>query len=313
VVGSLLLLRNTVNVTTLSSLVGSDVYDVKRSLEALRSVIHPADPATSCVRVIHLPFRDFFLNHDRCTEPGFSINVKQIHGYLIEQCLALMNVLRKDITATKHPGCWATDTYDKVDDFLPKDVGYTCKHWVHHLMKCEITLDRLTLVCAFLERHLLHWFEATSLLQVVPECIHMLLNLDNLAKVFRLPSLETSSDKNYKVHDFDPLKQISRDANRFMLIFREMIIQAPLQTYLLVIFCPSSCTIRRYFFDGVPKWQKWRPKVEKTWGQKLSTLQGQRGFVLKTTFSPDGARLASGYMLGTVVLWNLNTGTIASI
>jgi NACHT domain len=121
------------------------------------------------VRVLHPSFADFLMNKDRCNRDIWHFDPSVYHRILAFRCLDRMDaVLRRNM-------CNMTLTVDGAIESLPEDVSYSCMFWVDHV--CIIdddvrpVVDRLH---GFLFRHLIHWFEAMSILHRARDTIPLL-------------------------------------------------------------------------------------------------------------------------------------------
>src|SRR2546430_17338912 len=78
------------------------------------------------------------------------------------------------------------------------------------------------------------------------------------------------------------------DAKRFILSYRSIIEEAPLQLYYsALIFSPKKSEIRRYFWDQTPCWVMSLPIVEEHWNSFLQALEGHSDGVSTLAFSPE--------------------------
>lgn len=103
------------------------------------------------------------------------------------------------------------------------------------------------------------------------------------------------------------MKDLVKDARRFVLKFRSVIESAPLQIYSAVVFCPQASIIRFLFKNRVPEWLRWNSTIDPQWDidpllQTLESYWGNNNVV----FSPDGNLVASYIGL----IWDTSTGTL---
>jgi hypothetical protein len=92
--------------------------------------------------------------------------------------------LRRDICGLSSPGALATDVQqERIKQCLPAELQYACLYWVQHIQKSETQLQDDREVHVFLQKHLLHWLEALSLLRKISYGILALISLDSINAV----------------------------------------------------------------------------------------------------------------------------------
>lgn len=114
---------------------------------------------SSTIRVLHPSFADFLMTKTRCVKDTWFFDRSTCHEHLALRCLESMNaVLKRNM-------CKMTLSKPLKNECLAEAVSYACLYWVDHIClikeKSPHIMDSLS---AFLYQHLLHWFEAMSIL-----------------------------------------------------------------------------------------------------------------------------------------------------
>ena len=187
VVGSILALFFPLPQRALTSLLGEDKIETQATLNSLRSVLEVPEPSNNsrAIRWLHLSFRDFLLDPQRCSDPRLQVDEKKTHGELLSDCLrCLSNTLIQDICNLQHPGVLTAEVdKHRVENALPTYVQYACRYWVSHLEQSGIVLQDDDKVHELLKKYLLRWLEALSLLKKLSEGIHAVKMLDAIITV----------------------------------------------------------------------------------------------------------------------------------
>ncbi|KAI9654611.1 MAG: hypothetical protein M1829_000897 [Trizodia sp. TS-e1964] len=147
----------------------------------------------------------------------------------------------------------------------------------------------------FLRNHFLHRLEALSLIKKISDGVLSLCKLIDLLK-------KTSSNLQ--------LFPLVQDAHRFVLSFRNIIENAPLQAYSsALLFSPSKSLIRNLFQHEEPRWVTVKPAMEANWDDCIHTFYGHSSEISSIAFSVDGTRLVSGSNDQNIKIWDTNTST----
>jgi hypothetical protein len=195
IVGAIVVLFEPLSKGALSDLLNISVHDTDSILDTLHSVLNIPKEQNSPVRLLHPSYRDFLLDHDRCPDNSFWISDQIAHNELAENCLRVLSsgVLKRDMCGLKDPGTLVESIdKDQVNYHLPSHVQYACQYWTHHLQQLDsnrreiIGLKDGGQVHIFLQRNLLYWIEALSLMGKVSEATLMVQGLQSMLKVHML-------------------------------------------------------------------------------------------------------------------------------
>jgi hypothetical protein len=176
VVGTIALLQDPLSSNALAGLLcGEDKEETRMTTQILSAVLLVNEGVP--IRILHPSFLEFFLDNTRCLDPRFQIYQGERHLHLALGCLTVMNeYLHHDICHIEDPFLLNSEIGNFQDriDRIPAEVRYACKHWMAHLACAahqdltehgEIWLHEVKAALSkFCNVHLLHWMEATSLL-----------------------------------------------------------------------------------------------------------------------------------------------------
>ncbi len=70
--------------------------------------------------------------------------------------------------------------YSVVAVHIPSNFCYACFYWVDHIRRSSNKAQLVVQVDGFLQKHLLHWLEALSLLRKLIDAVEMLVQLEDL-------------------------------------------------------------------------------------------------------------------------------------
>ncbi len=186
IVGSIVNLASPLSVVSLARLLRIDKVDICCRLDSLHSVLMIPKREDGPIRLLHLSFRDFLVDTKKKGRP-FWINAKETHKTLASQCYKLMSNpqgLRPDMCNLRSPGFLTSEIDEEtIASYLPPELQYTCRYWVHHLEQSEGRINDKHWVYFFLQKHFLHWLETMSIIGEAYKCIHMISRLQTLADV----------------------------------------------------------------------------------------------------------------------------------
>ena len=157
IMGVLLVLRSPLSSAAIDSLLGKP-----NGRSCIDTVLQLGCVVSSkpTVRVIHPSFADFLQTRSRCGREMWCFQKSAPNHALAIRCLCHLNqVLRRNV-------CNLTLSAKPEDQSLPEVVIYACVFWVDHIcfIKGEV-VSIIEILEKFLYKHLLHWFEAMSILK----------------------------------------------------------------------------------------------------------------------------------------------------
>jgi hypothetical protein len=181
VVGAIVLFFDPLSAIAIARLLGMHDEIIQKRLHNLRSVlVVPGDRQP--IRLLHPSFRDFLLDKQRCRDLHFWVDKEEIHWALAESCLRIMSDnLKRDICDLQTPSALASTVQgSQVEKYLPAELQYACLYWVQHLQECNGCLYDNDHVHTFLQKHLLHWLEALSLMGRMSDSVRMITALQSM-------------------------------------------------------------------------------------------------------------------------------------
>ncbi|KAK6541458.1 hypothetical protein TWF694_007268 [Orbilia ellipsospora] len=296
IVSTIVMLEAPIPRVSLSELIGMEDEVVHYRLKPLQSILRiPTDPDLP-VQTFHLSFRDFLVDSQNKSE--FSVNEKEVHGRIAEQCIELLSkFLKTNICGLVSPGTFASDINAiTVQQYFSPELAYACQYWAHHFTKSKNGLEKGGIVDKFLREHLLHWLEATSILGISSNNITVINDLQSLASDDQKP---------------DSVSQFLQDISRFIAYNQAVITEAPLQVYCsALLFSPEESIVKTIFSSKYRGWIKTAPSVAENWSALRQTLEGHSSWVNSVAFSPDKKRLASASSDSTIKIWDVVSGML---
>jgi hypothetical protein len=187
VVGSVVVLESPLSAVSLARLLQVSQEEIQCRLDSLHSVLSVPDSKDTPVRLLHLSFREFLVDPQKQGKSLFWVDKKRTHQKLASRCLELMSGssgLRQDMCSLSAPGVLRSEIDERtIADNLPPDLQYACRYWITHLEQSKQDILDGDITHLFLQKHLLYWFEAMSLMRESNRCVHLLNSLQALVGV----------------------------------------------------------------------------------------------------------------------------------
>jgi hypothetical protein len=187
VVGSIVVLESPLSITSLACLLHLPREEVRCRLDSLHSVLSIPNSEDVPVRLLHLSFRDFLVDHRKQGISPFWVDEKSTHKKLVSRCIELMSGpsgLRQNMCSLAGPGVLRSEIDDgAVASSLLPELQYACRYWTSHLIQSQQDIIDGDTTHIFFQKHLLHWLEAMSLMRESSRSVHLLDSLQALAGV----------------------------------------------------------------------------------------------------------------------------------
>ncbi|KAJ4102542.1 hypothetical protein NW769_010164 [Fusarium oxysporum] len=302
IVGSIVILANPLSIIAMSKLLDLPVRVVHSRLNALHSILNDPPGLHEPVRLLHISLRDYLTDNNQNQTNEFWVDERRIHLGLFKSCLRVMNIsLKEDICDLVWPGTQRTEIPSlRVASCISDELQYACRHWAYHFQKIETPLINLDEVFVFLQKHLLHWLEALSLVGRFRESIQVIKILQTVIK-----------NEQNKLHG-----NLLREIQGFPHMNSTIIDQHPLQLYSSLMFSiPSGSQLDQTFPTRLPPWLLHAPEPNKASDQAQYILEGQRVTSWKYfSFSSYNSLLGSCSYTGEEIhIWRLETGECVRI
>jgi hypothetical protein len=238
------------------------------------------------IRILHPSFADFLSNHNRCKRDIWFIDVAA-HNLRVAGCRLdhLDSYLRRNV-------CLLTLS-NKMEVSLPEDIVYGSCFWIEHVWMIKNATCISEQLEMFLFKHILHWFEAMSIMKRSKETFGMLTPLQNwyvscvhTRLVACLHTSQISLPGNTRS------QELVNDSFRFAQAFSDAIERHPLHVYsTALLFTPVDTMLYRNFHD-IRRDPCLAQGAEKSWSPLLLALHDMEA-CLVLQFSPDSTQVLS--------------------
>ncbi|KAK6978144.1 hypothetical protein R3P38DRAFT_3294478 [Favolaschia claudopus] len=308
VVGSILLLKDSLPVATLARLLDMEAGSVRAALANLHSVINVPMSSNESPQIYHTSFREFLTSSDRCTDKDFLV-VESVHEARLAQCcLRLMHAHLKrnmaGLAGALDP--LSQETKDKIGSIISPELSYACCHWGAHLSRAKVEDKALTKeVEIFARQSLPFWIEALSLLGMVP----------------------VAQGATRAAHQSAPLLSCSEevttmfgDIYRLLHVDSDVLEASPLGIYIAIQRSPSKSVLFKTYSSQWPVDRALDPASQAAgiWSMsfsprrhegrgRLGGLERHIDWVVCVAFCPRGTCIASSSHDKTVCIWDIAT------
>ncbi|KIJ47890.1 hypothetical protein M422DRAFT_205787, partial [Sphaerobolus stellatus SS14] len=294
--------RQPLSISSYSTLLGMQQYDIIALFASLHSVVHISEDKDAVVAIYHASFSDYLTSPERSgvkqlgkqgPEP-WHFGMQDGHLTLSTKCLDLMmsqlgfNIV--NIT-TSHSSNDLQPTPISVPAF---PLVYACTTWGNHFILAKeasnsIDIDFLQKIESFLRKRFLYWLEVLSVMKKVQYASALLHTI-----------LKVCSS----------LQSICKDFTEFIDIFRETIEYNAAHIYLSALpFARSDSQVSLIYLPQFPNLSFVQGTSDTLPKQnEILRFKAHTSDVSSVAFSPDGQYIVSGSHDKTVRLWNIQTG-----
>lgn len=168
VVGMVLVARDLLSITAVERLLPSESHRTPvEAISRLGCLLDMNGP----IRLLHPSFADFLTNRLRCKRDDWFIDLSAHNLNLTINCLD-----RLDAFLTYNICCLQVTSTPR-DASLPEDLSYACTFWIDHVCRVDDAYLIANTLEEFILKHLLHWFEAMSILKSSRNTIGLIRHL----------------------------------------------------------------------------------------------------------------------------------------
>jgi hypothetical protein len=168
VVGTILVARDLLSAAAIDKLLVLDGHRPSaHAISRLGCILY----MNALIRLLHPSFADFLSNKLRCKHDDWFIDLNAHNLRIATNCLDRLDA------SLAYNVCGLQVASTPVDINVPEDVTYACTFWIDHVCKVtdvSLIVDKLE---GFIFKHLLHWFEAMSILKRSREMIGLIRRL----------------------------------------------------------------------------------------------------------------------------------------
>ncbi|KIL58680.1 hypothetical protein M378DRAFT_170333 [Amanita muscaria Koide BX008] len=242
VVGAIISVQHPLPVTTLAHLIDIDVEEIRAVIINLQSVILLGDD--DIPRIYHKSLSDYITDSKRCKDGNLHIDPMIRHMRITIHCFRIMEQrLKYNILDIGTPARFMSNedglakdgiTKEQLERDIPPPLQYACVSWANHLEAANVEdANVMKALEQFADKHLLHWFEALSLIRKL-DCAHRAIRI--VLKVLK----SASSD----------LHQLLLDGLRFISKFYGTIETSALHTYYSALsFTPTDTLLYHRYIN----------------------------------------------------------------
>lgn len=187
IVGAVVILEDPLPIVPLAELLDVHQDTIHIRLNTLRSVIQVPEETEEPVRLFHQSFRDYLLDPESDERTQFSIDRATTNKRVGLHCIRVMERetggLRRNLCNLSSFGATRTEGEPlEALASLPKELQYSCRHWVSHFHQGSVSPEDQDHIYKFLKTHFLHWLEAMGVMGVSTEAVGIVNTLLSIVR-----------------------------------------------------------------------------------------------------------------------------------
>ncbi|KDN39301.1 hypothetical protein RSAG8_08936, partial [Rhizoctonia solani AG-8 WAC10335] len=287
--------REPMTVATIALLASLDEGQVWVALQSLRSVVHvPED--NSLISTLHASFPEYML--DKSRSKRFYCNESKSNETLAYHCFEVMKSKLK-FNICEHENSYLTD--DQVEDLegrvarcISPSLSYACRYWSNHLLLAPALNSTLYMLLDFLSNRLLFWMEVLSLSHCIGIGALMMQQVQTWLQI-----------KNNQ----DEIQKQVYDSRNFITWFAaNPCSQSTPHIYVSALpHCAKSSWVHQHYLQHTTGLANISMSQHDETVLAICSLQSG---VYSLAISPEGDRIATGSLDGSVWVSDIHTGTV---
>ncbi|EIW83774.1 hypothetical protein CONPUDRAFT_142357 [Coniophora puteana RWD-64-598 SS2] len=298
-------LAEPLSLSDLRLLFGVDIYLFLLPFSALVHI--PPVDSRDTVQIYHSTLRDF-LQHRNQNDSDQDI-ANRVHHPIAIRCFRTMaRMLKHDICGLQDPSLLHVEIHDFAQrrDTIPRAVRYACLYWLHHLEHLLVDSEVRGCLIEFLERRLLFFIEACSVLG----------ELDAAVGLLRAARKHVIGWRTSSFPGFETATSLLYDSWRLVMDFFDAISVSALHVYESALpYAPAKSRIRLTYSHVLSETScvTIENGLDDRWDCVTRVLD-MKTDDFDVSLSPDTSQVATFRMdsedTGTIMLWDTATGVL---